>query len=488
PLKMIDIIGLDADCFNEMVFSPDGTIIACSTFKDTVALLDTAYGGILRILDPEQGQIDNIMFLPDGKTVASMGGGCAILWDIESGGRLHNYCPYGTIAWSPTGKVIASTGPLDSINLWDPASGELLRTIADPDHVFIAKDFNELLFLGDDDHLVGLSHYGPVIAWDLASGRVIRMMEDFSNWADFLGFSPDGRSLAITSYSGFFSWEVPQREKPPSAPNLLFRLENIKSGVLSPNGGFLTQISSEDKQKTITLLDLPTGTPVWSRIVQSRGLSTVFSPDGEILASVDFDGEIIFWRAADGGRIRMVGFPEGFINDVAFSNDGSRFAAASREGVVRVWDTASGKNIATFVDEGYRSSNLCLVFSPVGNDLFFLIRDFRIMKWDGIPGHSAVVDRELVKGPLFSARTLLSISPDGQWFAVVFRESGSIAGSKSVIRIFPLADRSTDQVTVGSHNSTISQIGFSPDGKTLASSSSDGTVVLWDIEDAISQE
>ena len=68
---------------------------------------------------------------------------------------------------------------------------------------------------------------------------------------------------------------------------------------------------------------------------------------------------------------------------VAISPDGKQLASASRDGTIRLWDVATGKNTATV--EGQTSWGLRLVFSPNGKILASEGYDGKISLWDVHP-------------------------------------------------------------------------------------------------------
>lgn len=64
------------------------------------------------------------------------------------------------------------------------------------------------------------------------------------------------------------------------------------------------------------------------------------------------------------------------------------------------------------------------------------------------------------------------ISPDGRWLAATAK------GRPATLRLLDLAAR-TEKWLVPAHNDIIYRVVFSPDGKTLATASWDGTARLW---------
>ena len=66
----------------------------------------------------------------------------------------------------------------------------------------------------------------------------------------------------------------------------------------------------------------------------------------------------------------------------------------------------------------------------------------------------------------------VSFSPDGKTLA-----TGSSDGT---VQLWDMATRKQLKTLIG-HTDSVNGVSFSPDGKTLATGSSDGTILLWDI-------
>jgi WD40 repeat protein len=143
---------------------------------------------------------------------------------------------------------------------------------------------------------------------------------------------------------------------------------------------------------------------------------------------------------------------------VLYSPDGTRLAAGSADGLVRVWDAQSGELQNTL--SGHAGFSLVLSFSQDGTRLYTDSNDYTIKEWDLSPGHELLT----LPGRIGSA----PFSPDGTKLALTAAD-----GSLSVV------DSHTGDVLLSwqAHSDWIEDIAWGPDDKLIATSS--GNDLLW---------
>ncbi|WP_322779093.1 TIR domain-containing protein, partial [Frankia sp. Cas4] len=93
--------------------------------------------------------------------------------------------------------------------------------------------------------------------------------------------------------------------------------------------------------------------PVWS---------VGFSPDDTMIASGGGDGSVRLWETATGRELRTLTGHTGGVRSVGFSPDGTMIASGGGDGSVRLWDTATGRELRTLT--GHTGSVLSVGFSP----------------------------------------------------------------------------------------------------------------------------
>ena len=201
--------------------------------------------------------------------------------------------------------------------------------------------------------------------------------------------------------------------------------------------------------------------------VRIGGLSfrTVFSSDGCRLAAASSDGIVRVWDAATGAPLRELKGPDSPVLSVAFSPDGRHLASSSADPAVRLWDVATGALLQEL--KGHKGVVRCVVFSPDGRHLASASNDYTVHVWDAVTGVSL---QELTGHSAWVQ--CVAFSPDSRHLA-----SGSC---DSTVRIWDAVTGLSLHILKG-HTVDVWSIAFSPNGRNLASASIDQTVQVWDV-------
>ena len=310
-----------------------------------------------------------------------------------------------SVVVAPDGRVAVSAGQDGVIRIWDVASGkELRRCVGLTEHVMalaLSPDGRTILSGGGgqyrDGHWLQGSDF-DLRLWDLSTAKEIRRYEGHTGKVTSVAFSPDGKRAVSGSWDGTLRlWEVETGKE----------LRVVDASCAAGSRPWLSRRrvarrSRAGSDRLIHLWDLATGKEVRTFAGHSeRILSIAVSPDGRSVLSGSLDKTVRLWELASGKEVRRFeDLPTGVLS-VAFSPDGQRalsgsgsilrdsegaYSPAGFDSVLRVWDVASGREIACL--EGQTHALTSVTFAPDGQHAFSAAGDHSVHLWR-LPDKSA---------------------------------------------------------------------------------------------------
>ena len=194
-------------------------------------------------------------------------------------------------------------------------------------------------------------------------------------------------------------------------------------------------------------------------------LRAAFSPDGKAILVGGTDGVLALWDRATGRPTTLFEGHRGHVFDVAFSPDGKEIASASGDGTLGLWERASGRRIGTF--SAGASVHGC-AWSPDGTLVASASADGRILLWDR-GGRIVQKLARFSNEPAFSC----AFSPDGR---LVVSLHLHFTGQGTLLHFWSRATGALVHEVAGSNGwgsgprIGMPRVAFSRDGKVLAMS------------------
>jgi WD40 repeat protein len=409
-----------------MSLSADGKFLAAATGGRWTGVFDAATGTMLHRLRAPGGQISTVTFAPDARTLAVSCLNKVELWDAASGKLVRTIQaskdrPVGSIAFSFEGKTMAS-GTSGAIAQWDPATGKEVGRFEKPEIASVVA----IAYASDGKSLIYATENGTLRVLDLARNKERLVIDTNSRIGRCLALAPDGKTVAVGS-----------------------------------------------NESAIRMWDISTGRELLSELDghDARVNAVAFTPDGKTLISAAENRQIRLWNTASW---RQSGARKGGARSLCVSPDSKHLAAVEIYGL-RVWDlTADREDFAIALpgniemkQAGYAPDGKTLIslnWTPGGLDN--PVGSSAVATWEAATGKGL---REFPAGRFWIQGSALT--SDGRTAAA------ATAGAIHVLNYpegngFPLA---------GAPEAYTPALAFTPDGRLLVSGSLDLSLRLWEV-------
>jgi WD40 repeat protein len=428
-----------------LAFLPDGESVVAAAANGSIAVV--APGGERRL----RGEGERALTIAAGADhVVSVHRSAAFVWRVSTGEEERRLPLDGAVAATldASGARLAVSTADRAVRVWSTFTGALVATLRGH-----ARAPHRLAFSTDGAELVSASADGTTRVWDTVTASERLALHAHDGGVSAMA----ARGDAIVTGSIDVDGVVRMYRAAPRTERIV-RGHGDRIDALAIAGDVVLT-GSRDRT---------------ARVLSSSGASAAVLPhdgaviavdvsrDGRAAATVARDGIVRVWDVATGRLVRAVDDHEGWLTAVAFSPDGRSIATASTLPSVRIVDVASGARLASL--DGHAGAPFALAWSEDGRSLAALADDGALVAWDA--ARATVLAR--VGAPLGRAEA-------------VSRADNRLAfgGGDGSFAVFDGAGRAV--ASFAAHDAAVLASALSPDATRAATGAADGSASVWNL-------
>lgn len=462
------------DVVNSVDFSSDGMrIVTGSGFfdptlvKDATARVWDARSGVqIAQLTGHRARVRRAAFGPDGtKVITVSDDGTVRVWDAQTGQQKALISEPGrdaTARFSPDGQSVVTTNSDGKAKLfW--ANGKLRVTFGSHEGPVTGAGFDRdgrTLATWSDDGTVRLWKTGypagfigaPDEGYVMSSSLMISDMK----------FSPDSRQLLVANRYGVDLVSSQTGQKIATLPVDGFPIKAsfdlTGNSIVTASDDLVVRTWDVARKNVIASFELSGARPI--DVMTTPG-------GGVVVAAATADNVVEIWDVGTAGVVGRFAGHTDQISTIALSDDRKYVAAGSKDHSIRVWDYSTGALIKVLVEDDQSQINN-VAFSHDGVSV--ISSSSRSLKiWNFLEG---VATNNVDSGALKANFDL----DDGR---VITADREGTATIRAAGDLKPLYAFDNPEMRSSYHLPPMAEVAFSPDGRFVADSDSNGNVRIW---------
>ncbi len=476
--------------------SPDGKSYAAGTAAGSIIIWNLSNSAIMSHRADRRAVL-SLRFSPNSRLLISGGAdNRAVVFDLLTGKTIFQSFQGGDwvqdIAFFPDGGSFATASNDARVQVWDLGTGKERMVM------FTDAAITSLQISPDGKWIVSTGENGTIRAWSAYTG-----VEEFEipleNAGAFLAFSHDSQRLISGDINGNIGiWDISAMSS--SSGHLQFD-ESLRIAKFDASG--LRIIASDGNRvwllDTNNLAAQTAPSPKKAALELNEAIDNLaISPDGKLIGISTFADKIYVYDLVTRKPILVVESPSD-VSALAFSTDGSSLINGTTDGTIVTWDVQTATPIISF-----QLDNAILSISPgrkgiaVGTKDKIILLDAKakqkIAEWEA-PGENQFLAINAENSLLVSASSsgqikfwkqqnnsyvLQTTLTRERPYSMDLNPASNLLAVGSINEIFLIDASSGQEVGRVPHKGNVTDVSFSPDGKTLVTAYLK-TLQLWEV-------
>lgn len=487
-------------------FNADGSLVAVAGYDGGVYVYDSATGTRVHHFSgahPGQGGATRVAFAPgsEGPPLLASAGvdGRVRVWNLASGTaqrflKPRHEGPVWALTFSPDGTHLLSGGDGGVTRAWDVTGGDTIAVLRQDDPVGIIR-------IGTNGARAIVASGETAVVWSWLDDTTVTLGEHPHMILD-VAFDPTGTAVATTSGKQVYLWDAATGER---REEFRGHLDWVNTVDFDPDGRRIVTASGDG---TARVWDVATARPLYVLRGHAGDVVGAELDARERIVTAGVDGTARVWALPEGRRFEDFA---AWVLDAAFSPSGDYVAGAGQDGMVRVWDAATGS-----VEQTFQASDLpstTVGFSPDGRFLITGGDDGYVRIWDWRDPEAPLAERLLTTNLTTGSRVSGSFSPTDPDVAVVAGTTGATVWhwrddreSRSLVEDVHITAATFDadgarialgdefgnlmlyttdghplEIALEGHRAYVVTVAFPANSRRLLTAGRDGTTRIWDL-------
>jgi WD40 repeat protein len=312
-------------------FTGDRAFLVAGTVDGEMAIVDVGRGAVRSRWQAHQFGLSSFAVSPDGERIATCGhDGRLGIWNAHDGSpvaSLELRDNWGTaVAYSPSGKCIAAAAGKHLVIV--SPDGDLVRSFDPAKSTISDLGWSPIVDKRGNETLATVGYMG-VTLWDVGTAAPRRF--EWKGSSLVLAWSPDARYIATGDQDSTVHFWIVKKAEDLQMSGYPLKVKELSwssdSRYLATGGG-----------DVVTVWDCSGRGPAGTQPISLEGhedkITTIaFRHRGDVLASGDSSGRVIFWSISQDASRDSLEFASG-ISAIAWSDDDELLAIGTSRGVL----------------------------------------------------------------------------------------------------------------------------------------------------------